>query len=97
MQLKERISYFSYCSKLSTFGQSKIGFTYWRAYIQIFQALKRVAAKFSADRLCVRFSYEEKEQAAVGLLSKFNQLRVILIGYAFVSIALHYGFRSSAS
>lgn len=33
-----------------------------------FSGPKKVTDKFSSDRLCVRFSYEEKEQAAVGLL-----------------------------
>ena len=46
VQSKERISYFSYCSKLSTFGQSKIGSIYWRAHIQIFKVLKRWQINF---------------------------------------------------
>ena len=36
-----------------------------------FSGPKKVTDKFSSDRLCVRFSYEEKEQAAVGLLCAF--------------------------
>lgn len=32
--------------KLGTFAQSKIGFTYWREYIQIFQVLKRWQINF---------------------------------------------------
>ena len=36
-----------------------------------FSGPKKVTDKFSSDRLCVRFPYEEKEQAAVGLLCAF--------------------------